>query len=35
MIFTADAARSDTNLMPNFIECVHAYATLDEMVEVL
>ena len=31
----ADAARSDTNLMPNFIECVHAYATLDEMVEVL
>ncbi len=31
----ADAARSDTNLMPNFIECAHAYATLGEMVEVL
>jgi methylmalonyl-CoA mutase, N-terminal domain len=31
----ADAARSDTNLMPNFIECAHAYVTLGEMVEVL
>ena len=31
----ADAARSDENLMPRFIECAHAYVTLGEMVDVL
>ena len=31
----ADAARSDENLMPRFVECAHAYVTLGEMVGVL
>ena len=31
----ADAARSEENLMPHFIDCAHAYVTLGEMVGVL
>ncbi|MDP8239936.1 MAG: methylmalonyl-CoA mutase family protein [Candidatus Hatepunaea meridiana] len=30
-----EAARSDENLMPHFIECAHAYVTLGEMINVL
>jgi len=31
----ADAARSEENLMPIFVDCAHAYVTLGEMVGVL
>ena len=30
-----EAARGDSNLMPRFIECTKAYATVGEMIDVL